>query len=861
MRYNPSRSPRLARAILSCMKRYTQEHSVRIELEEEFKEIAEKWGPLRATLWYWGQVVYSIPTYFKLRLVIGGTMLVNYIKITLRNIKRHKGYSFLNIAGLVIGMVCTILILLWIQDEVSFDKFHDHARSLYLVATQTQQGDEINMEAGSPPALAPALKAEYPEVVNASRLQSGRISVVLKYENKIYRENIQLADPEFLEMFTFPLIKGDVKMALALPHNIVLTERMAEKYFGDDNPIGKVLQVDNSADFIVGGVLQNMPDNSTFRFEFLAPLSYIVERVERPDYLSTWNNYSFYTFIQILENAHMDEVNQKIKGRIQRGKPDSTGTSFLCPYTRLHLHGLSDGGGRITQVRMFGLVAFLILLVACINFVNLTTARSAVRAKEVGLRKVIGADRKSLIGQFYGESLVISFLSIIIAVGIVAALLQPFNTLVGKSLTAENLLQLPLILECLAVAVLAGLLAGFYPALFLSSFQPSHILRGTLLRQGRKVYLRRVLVILQFVVSVALIIGTAVIYKQVNFLRGMDLGFESRNLLYIPLSGELCEHAETAKLEFLRHPGILGVSLTSHRPTGIYWDGHNWDWEGRKPETNPWITYFSTDEDFLNTFNAEMAAGSFYKKEFTSGTSESMGKVVINQTFARIMGMENPVGTRLTHEGHTYTVIGVVRDFKTEPLYRTLEPLVVFYRPQSFRYGFIRINPESTRDVLRHIEMVYKQYNPEFPFSYSFLDEDYRSLYRSEQQLGVLINTFAGLGVLISCLGLFGLAAFMAERRTKEVGIRKILGARMGNIFKLLSMEFVLLVAIANVFAWPVAYWFMHNWLQDFAYRTTIGWELFLGTGMLSFGIALLTVSWQSFSASRKNPAEALRYE
>jgi ABC-type antimicrobial peptide transport system permease subunit len=788
-------------------------------------------------------------------------MLVNYIKITLRNIKRHKGYSFLNIAGLVVGMACTILILLWIQDEISFDKFHDHARSLYLVATQTQQGDEISVEPGSPPALAPALKAEYPEVVNASRLQAGAFSAVLKYENKIFSENIRLTDPAFLEMFSFPLIEGDVKTALAHPHSIVLTEEMAKKYFGNDNPIGKILRMDNSADFVVTGVLQNIPDNSIIRFEFLAPLSYIMERVERPEYLSTWDNYSFLTFVQIQENARIDEVNQKITGRIQRGKPDSTGTSLLCPYTRLYLHGLSGGGGRITQVRMFGLLAFLILLVACINFVNLTTARSAVRAKEVGLRKVIGADRKSLIRQFYGESLVLSFFSIVIAVGIVTVSLQPFNNLVGKALTAERLLQLPLILQCLAVAVLTGLLAGFYPALFLSAFQPSHILRGTLRRRGRKANLRRVLVIFQFAVSVALIVGTAVIYKQVDFLRGMDLGLESRNLLYIPLNGELRQHAETAKLEFLKHPGILGVSLTSHSPTGIYWDGHNWDWEGKKPETNPWITYFSTDADFLNTFNAEMATGSFYKKEFASGTSESMGRVVINQTFARIIGMENPVGTRLSHDGHTYTVIGVVRDFKTEPLYRILEPLVVFYRPQRFRYGFIRINPENTRDVLRHIEMVYKQYNPEFPFSYSFLDEDYRRLYRSEQQLGVLINTFAGLGVLISCLGLFGLATFMAERRTKEVGIRKILGARTGNIFKLLSMEFVLLVALANVFAWPVAYWFVHNWLQDFAYRTTIGWEIFLAAGMLSFGIALLTVGWQSFTASRKNPVEALRYE
>jgi ABC-type antimicrobial peptide transport system permease subunit len=843
------------------MTRYTQGHSVFIELEEEFKEIAKQKGIMRATFWYWGQVVYLIPTYFQLRMVIGGTMLVNYIKITLRNIKRHKGYSFLNIAGLVVGMVCTILILLWIQDEISYDKFHEHARSLYLVATQTHQGDEINVEAGSPPALAPALKSEYPEVVNASRLQSGAISAVLKYKNKIFNENIRLTDPAFLEMFTFPLIKGDVKTALAHPHSIVLTEEVAKKYFGDDNPIGKVLQVDNSADFIVGGVLQNIPDNSIIRFEFLAPLSYLLERVDRSDYLSTWYNYSFLTFIQIQENVHVDEFNQKIMGRIQRGKPDSTGASFLCAYTQLYLHGLTGRGGRITQVRMFGLLAFLILLVACINFVNLTTARSAVRAKEVGLRKVIGADRKSLIRQFYGESLVISFLSIVIAVGIVAVLLQPFNNLVGKDLNAERLLQLPLILQCLAVAVLTGLLAGFYPALFLSAFQPSHILRGTLLQRGRKPYLRRVLVIFQFAVSVTLIVGTAVIYKQVSFLRGMDLGFESRNLLYIPLNGELRQHAETAKLEFLKHPGILGVSLTSHSPTGIYWDGHNWDWEGRKPETNPWITYFSTDEDFLNTFNAEMAAGSFYKKEFTSGTSESMGKVVINQTFARIMGIKNPVGTRLTHEGHTYTVIGVVRDFKTEPLYRTLEPLVVFYRPKRFQYGFIRVNPESTRGVLRHIEMVYKKYNPEFPFSYFFLEEDFRRLYRSEQQLGVLINTFAGLGVLISCLGLFGLAAFMAERRTKEVGIRKILGASTGNIFRLLSMEFVLLVALANVFAWPVAYWFMRNWLQDFAYRTTIGWELFLMAGLLSFGIALLTVGWQSFSASSKNPVEALRYE
>jgi putative ABC transport system permease protein len=853
--------PAIAKMILRLMLNHRHPETMIGDFEEIYNEIAQNKGLFRAKIWYWFQILLTFLSFVKNSVYWAVMMLASYCRLAFRIMKKHKAYSFINIAGLVAGMTCTIFILVWIQDEISYDKFHEHARSLYLVGTQTQNGDETNVEAGSPPALAPALKAEYAEVVNASRLQAGTISVVIRYENNIYRENIQLADPAFLEMFTYPLIKGDDKTALALPHNIVLTEKMAEKYFGDDNPIGKVLRVDDSADFFVSGVLQNIPDNSIIRFEFLAPLSYMLERVDRPDYLSTWHNYSFLTFVQLQENAHMDEVNQEIEGRIQKGNPDSTGTSFLCPYTRLYLHGLNGRGGRIAQVRLFGLMAFLILLVACINFVNLTTARSAIRAKEVGLRKVIGADRKSLIGQFYGESFVLSFLSTAIAVGIVAVLLQPFNKLVDKGLTVGSLFQVPLMLQCLAVAILTGLLSGFYPALVLSSFQPGHIFKGTLSIRGRKAYLRRALVVLQFAVSVALIVGTAVIYRQVSFLRGMDLGFESRNLLYIPLSGEFREHADAAKQELLKNPGILGVTLTSHSPTGIYWDGHNWDWEGRKPETNPWITYFSTDEDFLNTFNAEMADGSFYKKEFTSGTSESMGKVVINQTFARIMSMENPVGTRLTHEGYTYTVIGVVRDFKTEPLYQSLEPLVIFYRPQRFQYGFIRINPENTRDVLRYIERVYKQYNPEFPFSYTFLDEDYKRLYRSEEQLGVLVNTFAGLGVVISCLGLFGLAAFMAERKTKEVGIRKILGARAGNIFKLISMEFMLLVALANVIAWPVAYWFMHNWLQDFAYRTTIGWDLFCIAGMLSFGIALMTVGWKSYSASRKNPAEALRHE
>lgn len=858
---NKHKPPAIAKMILWLMLNHRHPETMIGDFEEIYNEIAQNKGLFMAKIWYWFQIISTFLPFVKNSVYWAVTMLASYCRLAIRVMKKHKVYSFINIAGLVAGMACTILIMLWIQDEISYDKFHEHAGSLYLVATQTQQGDEINVESGSPPALASALKEEYAEVVNASRLQTGAISVVLRYENKIYRENIRLADPAFLEMFTFPLIEGDVKTALALPHNIVLTEEMAEKYFGDDDPIGKILQVDNSTDFIVAGVLQNIPDNSIIRFEFLVPLSYMLERVDRPDYLSTWYNYSFLTFIQLQENAHRDEVNQQIEGRIQRGNPDSTGTSFLCPYTGLYLHGLGGSGGRISQVRLFGLVAFLILLVACINFVNLTTARSAVRAKEVGLRKVIGADRKSLIGQFYGESFVLSFFSAVFALGIVAVLLQPFNKLVDKGLTAGSLFQLPLMLQCLAVAVLTGLFSGFYPALVLSSFQPANILRGNLSMRGRKGYLRRILVVLQFAVSVALIVGTAVIYRQVNFLHGMDLGFESHNLLYIPLSGDFREHAEAAKSELLKNPGILGVTLTSHSPTGIYWDGHNWDWEGRKPETNPWITYFSTDEDFLNTFNAEMAAGDFYKKEFTSGTSESMGKVVINQTFARIMGVENPVGTRLTHEGHTYTVIGVVKDFKTEPLYQTLEPLVIVYRPQRFRYAFVRINPENTGDVLKHIGEVYKQYSPEFPFSYTFLDEDYKRLYRSEEQLGVLINTFAGLGILISCLGLFGLAAFMAERRTKEVGIRKILGARTGNIFKLLSTEFMLLVALANVIAWPVAYWFMHNWLQDFAYRTAVGWELFFMAGTLSFGIAFLTVGWQSYSASRKRPAEALRYE
>jgi len=787
-------------------------------------------------------------------------MFKNYFKVALRNVKKNWGYSIINISGLVMGMACAIFIMLWVQDELSFDKFHEHIDDLYIVGARMYFGAEVENWGSTPPALGPAFKADYPEVVNSARYW--RIpDLTLRHEDKMFTERIHAADPSFLEMFTFPLKLGDKMTVLSGNHSIVLTETIAKKYFGDESPLGKIIRIEDRYDFVITGILEDIPGNSFLQFEILVPIAFCEEWYQNDRYLDIWDNYSFRTFVQLKEGIPFEAFSQKITHRITQETGRKFSEPYLRPFSSLHLHWLGFGGGNIQQVRMFTMIAIFVLFVACVNFMNLTTARSANRAKEIGLRKVVGALRINLIKQFYGESILLSFFSLFVALILVYGLLPFYNTLAGKTLSLD-FLNNPILIPCLlGIALFTGLLAGSYPSLFMASFQPSCILKGSIRGGSKSARFRKILVVIQFALSIALMSGTVIVSKQLQYMQNKDLGFDKEHLLYIPLKGALAQNMEPAKQAMLQDPDVLSVSMVSYVPTGLYNNNIGWNWEGKDTDADPLVSKAYVDFDLLETFGMEMAQGSYFSQDFISGPTQSGGKIIINETFANITKLENPVGAQISCWNDHWTVMGVIKDFHFKPLYQEIEPLVLFYDPGRFRYMFMRIRSGRIFQTLEHIKNVHQKFNPAFPFDYRFIDDDFDRLYRPEHRTGSLVRTFTVLAILISCLGLFGLAAFMAEQRTKEIGVRKVLGATAREIILLLSTEFTKWVLLANVIAWPLAYFFMKNWLQNFAYRINLGLGSFVLAAVLTLGIAFLTVSIQAVRAAQTRPADALKYE
>ena len=787
-------------------------------------------------------------------------MFKNYLKVAIRNLLRQKRYSVINIFGLAIGMAVAILILLWVQNELGFDKFHKNIDDLYIVGSRVYMGNEIRNWSYVPPAVGPALKADYPEVLNAVRLD--RISdITLRYRDRTFNENILAVDPSLLEMFTFPLLQGERTTALASRYSVVLTERVARKYFGGADPMGKIIRLNNAYDFLVTGVLNDIPENSSIKFDILVPIAFCEELTGKPDYLNIWDNYSFRTFVQLGKGSSYQTFSNKITHLITNKKGWRFGEPYLRPFSQLHLHYLGYGGGRIQEIHTFIIIAFFILLIASFNFMNLTTARSGKRSKEIGLRKVVGASRHNLIKQFYSECILQSMFSFIIALILVQTLLPVFNTLSGKRLTFDFISNPTLIPLLLGVVFFTGLLAGSYPSMFMAAFQPSLILKGNWMGSRGKTRSRKILVIIQFVLSIALIASTSIISRQLQYMQHKNLGFEKEQLLYIPLKKETRKNWLPAKEAMLENPNIVRASLTSGVPTGIYNNNTGWNWEGKNPDTDPLVTKFFVDFDMLETFGMKMKEGNWMSRDFISGPTITGGNIIINETFAEITGLKNPVGARISNWNYEYTIMGVIRDFHFQPLYQDIEPMAIMYDPDKARFLFLRIRPESISRSMAHIERVYRRFMPGFPLEYHFLDDEFAQLYQNEQNIGSLITTFTILAIIISCLGLFGLAAFMAELRTKEIGVRKVLGASDRGIILLLSQEFAKWVLLANVFAWPLAYIFIRNWLQNFAYHIKPGLDSFLLSGLLALTVALITVSIQAVRAARSKPVDSLRHQ
>jgi len=823
------------------------------DLIETYGFIRKEENRLKASIWFWSEILRSLPGFIKSSIWWRFVMYKNYFKVALRNLKKNKLYSFINIIGLALGMACCILILLWVQDELSYDRFHENAGRLFRVVDHEvfSNGDFL-IFTSNPPALGPILKDDYPEIVNTARYTrlSGR---VIKHEDLVFNEDgFACVDPSLFEMFMFPFVSGNAKTVLSDPYSMVITEEMASKYFGAEDPMGKTIRVDNRLDFQVTGVIRNIPSNSHLRFSFVIPFQTVQDFGRRNE---GWDSFFCRTYVLLDKNASSADVNGKISEIIKQHYDDIFATIYLQPIQDIHLHSITFGGtGDIRIVILFSVIAGFVLVTACINFMNLATARSGKRALEIGLRKVVGADRKNIIGQFYGETMLLSFVALIIAGILVRIFLPAFNTLSGKQLSIHFTQNLTIFLILIGTAMVTGLISGSYPALFLSSFQPVKVLSGTLKAGTKSSIFRKILVTVQFVLTITLIIGTIVINRQLSFIRNHKLGYNKEQVVCLRLQGDVYQKIDLLKNEFRKNPSILSATAVSNLPTSAGSSVALNDWEGRNFDDSFLIYLLSVDYDYLNTLQMEMAEGRFFSREFTADTADG---IIVNETAVHIMGMESPVGKRVL----SARIVGVIKDFHFRSFHKKIDPLVIYSSPREYRYLMIKLKSGEVSNTIDNIEKTWQRLVPEFPFEFQFLDAHFDRIYRSDQRVETVINTFTFLTLSISCLGLFGLAAFTAEQRTKEIGIRKVLGASISRIIVLLAKEFTKWVVIANIVAWPLGYLMMNKLLQGYAYRVNIGWWIFAFSGGLAFLISLLTVSFQAIKAARANPVEALKYE
>ncbi len=785
-------------------------------------------------------------------------MIRNYLKVALRNLKRYSANSILNISGMAVGMACAILILLWVQEEWSFDRHFKNADNIYRVIEKQYFSErEASQFAATPCILASGLKAEYPEIKRSARYADPQFPIEKGKES--IEAKIALVDKEFLTMFDINFVQGDFNSALNGTHDILITDSFAKKHYNNEDPIGKILTSGNGEwVFTVTGVVKSFPHNSHLQFDILFPLEFL-SQVWAP--LDDWG-FLCYNYIELHQNTDSKLVNEKIADFINKNKEGSHSEIFLQNIKKIHLFSSQkytydiSGHGDIIYIRILSLVAVFILLVACINFMNLSTAQSSRRAREIGVRKASGAGKGKIVIQFLGESLLIVMVAYLIAIIMVELLLPGFNNLIGKQLII-NYHSVGLYAGLIAVVLFCGLLAGSYPALYLSSLKPLDTLKGSISINPGNPKFRRVLVIVQFSLSILLIICTLIFKKQMSYVQNKNLGYNKDNIGYFTFDTNPRDpQLESFQNELSKNPDIVSITRAHYNPVNIEgtWTGINWT--GKKPGDDVLFYRLGADEDYAKTFQLELKGGRYFSPEFSTDNNA----VVINEQAAKIMGLKNPVGEVLsTTNGKEYTIIGVVKDFHFKSLHSKIDPL--FIGLEKCNTFYIRMKPDKVISTIESVKATYKSFNNPNPFNFHFLDDDFDNLYRTEKRMGKILGYFSLLAIIISCLGLVGLSSFMIERRTKEIGIRKINGAKSTEIFFLLSKEYILWVLISIIIACPVARYAMNKWLQNFAYRIDISWRVFALAGIITLVIAFLTVGFQSYRAASKNPVEALRYE
>jgi len=808
-------------------------------------------------------------------------MLNNYIKTTFRNLIRSKGYTVINILGLAIGLSASILILLFIVNELSYDKFFKDSERIYRIAVKGRMSGDFFDVAVTPAPMAPALKHTFPEVESAVRLRQWSQQSLFAFEHKMfYEKDVFFADSSFFEIFDFAPALGDLKTALHEPFSAVLTQELAYKYFNDDNPIGKILKVNDDFLFKVTAVIQDIPENTHLKFPLLLSWSSIKKMNDsRMD--DNWGSLGFYTYVKLVENSDVQQFELKIRTIIidklieQSGEDSSRFENvqlefkpYLQPIEEIHLKSnlmaeLSPNSD-ISYIYSFSAIAAFILLIACINFMNLTTARSAKRAREVGIRKVHGGFRSQLIAQFIGESVILSFIALVIAIILVELTIPVFSDIIGQNISEDLLINPLMIVSYLILAILVGFVAGSYPAFYLSSFQPVNVLKRNLNRSSKNPALRNVLVIIQFSISIFLMVGTGIIFNQLNYVKNKKLGFDKEHVMIIQLRNDkLREKSAFLENEFRKLSMVANAASSTSIP-GEGSDGSGFFPEGENT-TDPWLIFNTgADYDYIETMGMEIIKGRSFSKEFASDTAG----IIINETLLKKLGWgDDCIGKKITpgDPGNKFSfhVIGVVKDFHFLSLHDKIEPYIIYLSKNNLRSLSIKIKPGNLNESITQISNKWSEMEPNFPFDYSFLDETFDALYKSEERMGKLFIYFSIIAIFIACLGLFGLASYTAEQRTKEIGIRKTFGATTPSISFLLTRDFTKWILLANIIAWPAAYYFLGLWLENFAFRINITdqWHVFLLSAVISFAVAILTVSLQAIKVAHSNPVDALKYE
>jgi len=787
-------------------------------------------------------------------------MIKNYLKIALRNLLKYKVYSIINVFGLSVGLACCILIILFIRDELNYDKFHKNADQIYRVVVEFKYRETPDHFAHTQAPLAPALLNEFPEVLNAVRFARRSQELIAYKEKYFWEKGLMLADPSIFEVFTFPLIKGDSGTALSDPNSIVITQSAAQKYFSGEDPIGKILKIGDEyvKDYKVTGILKNIPSNSQLQFDFLISFANQKGNIG-------WGQWNYSTYIQLPPNYPPHNLEERLADLVGKymGEETRAGSMLhLQPLTRIHLHSnlrndLSTNRD-LSHLYIFSGIALLILMLACINFVNLVTARSTVREKEVGLRKVVGANRSQLILQFLGEAVLLSFFAFLLSFVFVEILLPVFNAFSGKEMVFHLIRDFPFMITLIGLMFIVGILSGSYPAFVISRFQPVSIFRKGF---GEKTSVhpstsRKFMVVAQFAISIMFLFSTALMHQQMRYIRNKNLGYDKEHLVVLPIFyRDVQPKCDLLKSEIVQSPRIVNATTTSYLPSQLAFNQNLW-WEGLSAK-NEYMHWIGVDHDFIQTLGLKIKAGRDFSTEYPT---DQRGAYILNEAAVEMTGWESPIGKQfeIVDRGE---VIGVIDNFHFQSLHQKIQPLVLYIYPESFRYMLVRIRAEDIPKSLEFLKQKWEELFPGRLFEFSFFDEDFDRIYKSETRLANTFNYITGLAILIACLGLFGLASFATLRRTKEIGIRKILGASVSGIIILLSKNFLKWVLVANLIAWPLAYFAMERWLQNFAYRTGIGISIFLLTTVLVFGVALLTIIFQAIKAALTNPVDSLRYE